>query len=82
MLVIKKHGKDVSRKGSFDSGIGMQVLVLLRTPSFEDFFFCFCCFAKRKLGEVRFILPFLIVIMISQAAGILSNMTKQFWELL
>ena len=50
MLVIKKHGKDVSRKGSFDSGIGMQVLVLLRTRSFEDFFFV--AFAVSQKGNL------------------------------
>ena len=27
VLLLKKYGKDVSRKGSFDSGIGMQVRV-------------------------------------------------------
>ena len=48
MLVIKKHGKDVSRKGSFDSGIGMQVLVVLRTRSFEDFFFLLLLFRKKE----------------------------------
>ena len=51
MLVIKKHGKDVSRKGSFDSGIGMQVLVLLRTRSFEDFFFAFAVSQKGNLAK-------------------------------
>jgi hypothetical protein len=32
VLILKKHGKDMSRKGSFDSGIGMQVLLALIKP--------------------------------------------------
>ncbi len=46
MLVLKKHGKDMSRKGSFDSGIGMQVFHKLSTTTL---LFCISYFAVNTL---------------------------------
>jgi hypothetical protein len=45
VLVLKKHGKDMSRKGSFDSGIGMQVFHKL-SPTL---LFCISYFAVNNL---------------------------------